>query len=351
MNFPNIIILLFAAVLSAESKTIIQIPETCVGGYCVPKHLCPQGRANHVANLGLNGVIALEVDGDNECGDFMKICCKESYTNTNTTDFKCGISNPEGLVYQVRSNLTYAKYAEFPWTVAIVETTSSSEQRELTYVGVGTLIHPKFVVTAAHTLKDSHHYVARFGEWNIQSDAEIYPTQDIEVEVHCLYPGYGGKFRHVYDIALAFLKEAVTYTEHIRPICIPSEQDVFVGNRCIAAGWGWDARTGQSASIMKRMELKVVHRRRCQMLYQQLDIAIPQEPNVMCAIAEVDQNACMKEDGTPLICQRDDGSYVLAGLALRQLDCDQSDDPAVFVNVAKFAGWLQTSISQYEEWL
>ncbi|XP_053668276.1 inactive CLIP domain-containing serine protease A8-like [Anopheles marshallii] len=350
MYFPSVIVLLFAALVNAELNTIIQLPEACDGGYCVPKHLCPTGRANNVPVLGQNGVIALEVDEDNECGDFMKICCKDSNTISNMTDYKCGISNPQGLVYQVRSNLTYAKYAEFPWTVAIFEITSSSEERELTFAGVGTLIHPKFVVTAAHTLNDSTRYIARFGEWNLESDAEIYPTREIDIQVNCHFPLFGRKFTHEYDIAFAFLKEPVIYTEHIRPICVPSEQEIFVGKRCIAAGWGWDPRTGQSASIMKRMELKVVHRRRCEVLNRRLGIRHPQHRDFMCAVAAGDQNACIKEGGTPLVCQRDDGSYVLAGIALRRLDCEQSDDPAVFVNVTKFADWLHDTPELYDEW-
>ncbi|XP_053668277.1 inactive CLIP domain-containing serine protease A8-like [Anopheles marshallii] len=351
MNVPSVIVLLCVALHNAAANTVNQKPEPCDGGHCVPKHLCPTGRANNVPILEQNGVIALEVDEDNECGDFMKICCKESNINSNIADNKCGISNPQGLVYQVRSNLTYAKYAEFPWTAALFLMPFSSESNELTYLGGGALIHPKIAISAAHTLRKSYRHIARFGEWNLESDAEIYPSRDIEVEAYAVHPSYRGSFTPDIDIAIVLLKEAVIYTEHIRPLCLPSEQDVFVGSRCIAAGWGWDPRTGQSASIMKRMEMKVVHRRHCEMLNRRLGISVPQEPNVMCANTAVDQNACIKEDGTPLLCQRDDGSYVLAGLALRQLDCEQSDDPAVFVNVANFAGWLRRMISQYEEWL
>ncbi|XP_050079642.1 phenoloxidase-activating factor 2-like [Anopheles maculipalpis] len=337
---------------------------TCNGGYCLPKHLCPTGTFEEVSTLDRNERLTLQVDEENECGDFMKICCKgslSSFDNIPTSmnvatngDYKCGLSNPEGLLYDVESNLTYAKYGEFPWTVAILKMSFSSNNIVLTYVGGGTLIHPKFVLTAAHTLEKPHRYVARFGEWNINSEAEAYPSQDIGIEEHILHPSFRDLCTPENDIALAVLKRSVIYTEHIRPLCLPTEQDALnalTAKRCIATGWGRDVRTQQPAPIMKRIELNVVANTTCQTLYRLADrnSYFKLHRSFMCAEAAAVQDTCDKDGGTPMACPREDGSYALIGITSWGLECGRTDAPGVYVDVPKFACWINNTIAGYEE--
>uniref|UniRef100_A0A182LSK4 Peptidase S1 domain-containing protein n=1 Tax=Anopheles culicifacies TaxID=139723 RepID=A0A182LSK4_9DIPT len=360
MYLAGVIALLILAVHHAAS-TIIKQPELCNGGYCLPKHLCPTGQANDVPTPGLNDLITLQVDEENECGDFMKICCAGSSiinaTATETNDAvpqvaqECGIPNSQGLVYNVESNLTYAKYAEFPWTVVIYQITFSSNDIELIHVGGGTLIHPKFVVTAAHTLKKPHRYEARFGEWNMKSDAEAYPAQDIGIEEVIAHPSYRDTCTPENDIALGVLKKSVVYSPHIRPLCLPNERDLFFGKRCVASGWGVDVRTGQPASIMKRIELNVVPRLLCQQLYQLADgdSSFQLHRSAICARAAELQDTCDKDGGTPMACPKEDGTYVLAGITSWGLKCGNPDAPGVYVDVGKFVCWIKNTIEGYEE--
>uniref|UniRef100_A0A182MD55 Peptidase S1 domain-containing protein n=1 Tax=Anopheles culicifacies TaxID=139723 RepID=A0A182MD55_9DIPT len=253
------------------------------------------------------------------------------------------------MVYNVESELKYAKYAEFPWTVAIFEKSSSRNNPALTHVGGGTLIHPKFVVTTAHTLESTRQYVARFGEWDMKSNSEAFPTQDIEIEEHIKHPSYREGSMLENDIGLAVLKENVIYSEHIRPLCLPNAQDVFEDQRCITTGWGLDIRTRKLPAVMKRMELDVISRSECQDSYWLLDIPYRLHRSVMCAEATDDQNTCVKDGGSPLACQRSDGSYVLAGVASMGRDCEDGEGPGIFVNVPKFACWINDTIANYEE--
>uniref|UniRef100_A0A3F2Z0Z0 Peptidase S1 domain-containing protein n=1 Tax=Anopheles minimus TaxID=112268 RepID=A0A3F2Z0Z0_9DIPT len=290
-------------------------------------------------------VVTLQLNEQNECGDSMIKCCKESAIDA------CGVSNPEGLVYNVQSNVTYAKFAEFPWTVVILQRDISLYVPDLTIIAGGALIHPKFVLTAAHALKDTHRYLARFGEWNLRSSAEIYPRQDIHIEEFIIYPSYRDNILPVYDVALGVLRENVVYSEHIRPLCLPNAQDVFEGQRCIESGWGLDVRTGQPPTVMKRMELKVISRIECQLLYQlaEANSNFRLHRNVMCATALENQNAFIRDGGTPLACQRADGSYALAGITAWGGYNGQTYLPIAYTDVAKFASWINGMIDVYDE--
>lgn len=342
--------------LSNESQL-----QVCADGYCLPKHLCPTGRIEEDNDDG-SRLLTLDVEQENECDDFMKICCigaSKDYpkagfgfmASVSSVEHKCGVSNPGGLVYNVTSNLTYAGYAEFPWTVAIFKSDYKKNDLILVHVGGGSLIHPKFVLTAAHIVYKPERYIARLGEWNMRSEAEIYSSQDIGVEERIKHPNYLDTCMPNNDIALLVLKRSVIYTEHIRPICLPSPQDVFDGQRCIATGWGVDIRTNEPADIMKRTELPVVPKARCQLLYRVADSddSFRLHQSAMCAGGEVGADTCSKDGGSPLACSREDESYVLAGIVSWGLECGRIDAPGVYVDVAKFACWINDTIEGYEE--
>ncbi|XP_040163751.1 phenoloxidase-activating factor 2-like [Anopheles arabiensis] len=356
MLFPSVIILLSVAAHVTKANVITQ-SDVCKGGLCLPKHLCPTGRLED-GPLQQGELVTLNVDEENVCGDFMKKCCIGASSadgvmiqEAQTADVQCGSPVTSPLVYNVESNLTYANYGEFPWTVAIFNISFSANEMKLTLVGGGSLIHPKFVLTAAHTLKKPDRYVARFGEWSINSDAEIYPSQDIGIEEHIIHPSYRDSCLLENDIALAVLKRNVIYTEHIRPICLPSPTDVYDGQRCIATGWGLDVRTQQPAPIMKRIELPVVPRDRCQLLYRraEVDYSFKLHRSMMCAGGEAGEDTCDQDGGTPLACKKEDGSYVVAGITSWGLDCGRVDAPGIYVDVAKFACWINDTIEGYAE--
>ncbi len=47
------------------------------------------------------------------------------------------------------------------------------------------------------------------------------------------------------------------------------------------------------------------------------------------------------DGGSPLACQRDDGTYELAGLVTFGTSCSQDKSPSLFTNVSKHAAWIR----------
>lgn len=95
-------------------------------------------------------------------------------------------------------------------------------------------------MTAGHCvidLKNITNIVIRAGEWDTQTDDEIFPHQDrivTEVKIHERYrPG-----SHFNDVALLFLEKPIDIAENVNTVCLPPQDFVFDHQRCFATGWG-----------------------------------------------------------------------------------------------------------------
>lgn len=55
------------------------------------------------------------------------------------------------------------------------------------------------------------------------------------------------------------------------------------------------------------------------------------------------------DGGGPLVCERNDGSYAVAGLVAWGIDCGQPGVPGVYVNVQQFLGFINDHTVKYFE--
>lgn len=76
----------------------------------------------------------------------------------------------------------------------------------------------------------------RLGDYNIKTNTEI---RHIERRVKRVVRHRGFNARTLYnDIALLTLNEPVSFTEQIRPICLPSGSQLYSGKIATVIGWG-----------------------------------------------------------------------------------------------------------------
>ncbi|GBP33101.1 Phenoloxidase-activating factor 2 [Eumeta japonica] len=246
---------------------------------------------------------------DGPCESYLETCClladKRPPENPITpapdtnkpTRTGCGWRNPEGVGFRITGDVDgEAKFGEFPWMVAILNSTrrrnarrgqpliavtdsvaiadgpmaqrarsqakielvnenDPDSQKLNVYVGGGSLIHPSVVLTAAHYVHNSTNLRVRAGEWDTQTKNELHPFQDrnvVEVKVHKDFNS-GTLY---YDVAILFLKSPMTMAPNVGVVCLPPPSDQpRAGTRCLASGWGKDqfGKEGRYQVILKKV--------------------------------------------------------------------------------------------------
>lgn len=121
----------------------------------------------------------------------------------------------------------------------------------------------------------------RLGEWDILSekDCELFHNEevcsdkhiDIAIEKtipHELYEPYSLNQHH--DIALIRLKDKIIFSDFIKPICLPLEEELrnndFVGQTMSVAGWG-KTQTSEASTVKLKTNVDGVTKEQCNTVY------------------------------------------------------------------------------------
>ena len=95
------------------------------------------------------------------------------------------------------------------------------------------------------------------------------PEDRIGVTTIALHPSWSGSNVLTHDLAVLTLAHPVTFTDKVRPLCLPADATLSYANaEATAAGWGNDGNynKGRSPAKLKRIHTEVISGDHCRQL-------------------------------------------------------------------------------------
>lgn len=236
-----------------------------------------------------------------------------------------------------------AERGDWPWMTALIDSSASSP-----YSGFrcgGSLIHPRWVVTAAHCVNESWY----FWEWELDPedidvvigahDLTTDAGQRIKVKRIISHPAYDSS-AHDSDIALLELEEDAPYSS----LPLVPKDTALAGKTATVIGWGrTDPDIYGASETLQQVSAPIVSNRTCQESYSEIDINITD--NMVCAgYSEGGKSACYGDSGGPLIIPSGD-SWQLAGVVSCGYGCAKPKYYTIYTRITQFIEFIQEYVS------
>ncbi|XP_028406523.1 chymotrypsin-like protease CTRL-1 [Dendronephthya gigantea] len=256
---------------------------------------------------------------------------------------QCGQSNPSGVRKRVVSGHD-ALPGAWPWQALLLY------GYRRTFLCSGALIHPSWVLTAAHCIRNRSpgRYKIRLGDFDRLRHEGREQTFDVEKIVS--HPEHDQPVSRNNDLALVKLKRPARLNKWVGSVCLPSKADYLHKDlHCYATGWGMTMRGRSYSRRLQQAHIPLVTKAKCRKrasslngrywypFYQQIT------HQMLCGGDDTTgASTCMGDSGGPYVCRNPQGYWVLQGItSWGSKSCRVRDRYSVFTKVHLYTTWIE----------
>ncbi|XP_074042438.1 uncharacterized protein [Leptinotarsa decemlineata] len=229
-------------------------------------------------------------------------------------------------------------FGKWPWQISL------RQWRTSTYLHKcgAALLNENWAITAAHCVDNvpPSDLLLRLGEHDLSTESEPYLHQERRVQVVASHPQFDPR-TFEYDLALLRFYEPVTFQPNILPVCVPQTDENFVGRTAYVTGWGRLYEDGPLPSILQEVSVPVINNTVCESMYRAAGY-IEHIPHIfICAgWRRGGFDSCEGDSGGPMVIQREDKRFLLAGVISWGIGCAEPNQPGVYTRISEFRQWI-----------
>ncbi|XP_022669631.1 serine protease 30-like isoform X2 [Varroa jacobsoni] len=237
----------------------------------------------------------------------------------------------------------------WPWQVSLLLRHPSAGK--LGHWCGGAIVNRRWIVTAAHCIINQMFALPQPTFWTVRlGDHKMKLTEGTEVTVKVSniypYPWYKG---YEQDIALVRMASPANWTNFIRPLCLPEEEDDFQGLTCIATGWGKIDYNAKASNVLQEVLVRVFDNSVCDAVYRpKFKIAI-KKYHLCAGTLDGGRGTCHGDSGGPLMCRLHNGRWYLAGITSFGSGCAKRGFPDVYSHVPHYIEWIHEVMERHDK--
>ncbi|XP_052871061.1 serine proteinase stubble-like, partial [Anopheles cruzii] len=233
---------------------------------------------------------------------------------------------------------TKAAFGRWPWQISL------RQWRTSTYLHKcgAALLNENWAITAAHCVDNvpPSDLLLRLGEYDLALEEEPYGYQERRVQIVASHPQFDPR-TFEYDLALLRFYEPVGFQPNIIPVCVPENDENFIGRTAFVTGWGRLYEDGPLPSVLQEVTVPVIENKICETMYRSAGY-IEHIPHIfICAgWKKGGYDSCEGDSGGPMVIQRPDKRFLLAGVISWGIGCAEPNQPGVYTRISEFRDWI-----------